>query len=390
MNLNMDTINDNKDNINITNNNELIHQNQPEDILIDKYINMIKKDKLDITEQIKSLLQPNDNINIETIIDKHLGIELEFNGLKTINTLSVDLKELSDSIMIKIDKEIYNKETCYNIYKEEVKNSLLRNQMEWYDTLSSNFIEEFIKEISTTNSKQNIDIIRKRLKEIMSKYKIKLNESYQEILKEYILSKILQMKKTIMESKITHFEYPRLKKYHQIIELSNYELIEENNTYYARNKETNEKSELIFDNIKLRSKDNKIIFIIDNLSKHQGYINNEKNISVVIQNNRIGIAINKDNPDDKTIITIVKKEDKYQFYYNNKIIRKLTNIEYILNIIEKYTKEIYQKLLLNELYKSLSIENNNQIDEDNIEEISLSNIKDNLNQEELNENKHSK
>ena len=386
----MDTINDNKDNINITNNNELIHQNQPEDILIDKYINMIKKDKLDIIEQIKSLLQPNDNINIETIIDKHLGIELEFNGLKTINTLSVDLKELSDSIMIKIDKEIYNKETCYNIYKEEVKNSLLRNQMEWYDTLSSNFIEEFIKEISTTNSKQNIDIIRKRLKEIMSKYKIKLNESYQEILKEYILSKILQMKKTIMESKITHFEYPRLKKYHQIIELSNYELIEENNTYYARNKETNEKSELIFDNIKLRSKDNKIIFIIDNLSKHQGYINNEKNISVVIQNNRIDIAINKDNTDDKTIITIVKKEDKYQFYYNNKIIRKLTNIEYILNIIEKYTKEIYQKLLLNELYKSLSIENNNQIDEDNIEEISLSNIKDNLNQEELNENKHSK
>ena len=386
----MDTINDNKDNINITNNNELIHQNQPEDILIDKYINMIKKDKLDIIEQIKSLLQPNDNINIETIIDKHLGIELEFNGLKTINTLSVDLKELSDSIMIKIDKEIYNKETCYNIYKEEVKNSLLRNQMEWYDTLSSNFIEEFIKEISTTNSKQNIDIIRKRLKEIMSKYKIKLNESYQEILKEYILSKILQMKKTIMESKITHFEYPRLKKYHQIIELSNYELIEENNTYYARNKETNEKSELIFDNIKLRSKDNKIIFIIDNLSKHQGYINNEKNISVVIQNNRIDIAINKDNTDDKTIITIVKKEDKYQFYYNNKIIRKLTNIEYILNIIEKYTKEIYQKLLLNELYKSLSIENNNQIDEDNIEEISLSNIKDNLNQEELNKNKHSK
>ena len=386
----MDAINNNKDNINITNNNELIHQNQPEDILIDKYINMIKKDKLDITEQIKSLLQPNNNINIEIIIDKHLGIELEFNGLKTINTLSVDLKELSDSIMIKIDKEIYNKETCYNIYKEEVKNSLLRNQMEWYDTLSSNFIEEFIKEISTTNSKQNIDIIRKRLKEIMSKYKIKLNESYQEILKEYILSKILQMKKTIMESKITHFEYLRLKKYHQIIELSNYELIEENNTYYARNKETNEKSELIFDNIKLRSKDNKIIFIIDNLSKHQGYINNEKNISVVIQNNRIDIAINKDNPDDKTIITIVKKEDKYQFYYNNKIIRKLTNIEYILNIIEKYTNEIYQKLLLNELYKSLSIENNNQIDEDNIEEISLSNIKDNLNQEELNENKHSK
>ena len=46
----MDTINDNKDNINITNNNELIHQNQPEDILIDKYINMIKKDKLDLLE----------------------------------------------------------------------------------------------------------------------------------------------------------------------------------------------------------------------------------------------------------------------------------------------------------------------------------------------------
>ena len=351
---NIDNIND-TNNINNNTNNELNNETLPEDILIDKYINIIKKDKLEITKKIKSLLssttnQPLNN-HIETIVDKQLGIELEYNGLSTINMLSIDLKELSDSIMIKLDKEIYNKETCYNIYKEEIKKSLLRHQMKWYDNLSSNFIEELLKELP--QNIKNIDIIKEKLNKIMSEYKIKLNESYQEILKGYIYLKLTKMKKTIIESKITHFEYPMLKKYQEIIKLSNYELINKNNIYYAKNKKTNELSELIFDGIKLRSRDNKIIFLADSFTKHQGFIDNEKNISVVIQNNRIDIAINKDSIENKNIITIIKTEDKYQFYYNHKLITKISNIEEIKNIIKKYTGEIYHKLLLREFYDLL-------------------------------------
>ena len=389
---NMDNIND-KNHTNETNNTtnidesidinnndkELNNQTTPEDILIDKYINIIKKDKLEITNKIKNLISSRNNQSlnntIEILIYKQLGIELEYNGLTTINTLSIDLKELSDSIMIKLDKEIYNKETCYNIYKEEIKKTLLRNQMNWYDNITSNFIEELLKELPQN---QNKDIIKEKLYKIISEYKIKLNESYQEILKDYIYQKLIQMKKTIMESKITHFESPMLKKYQEIIKLSNYELINENNTYYAKNKQTKELSELIFDGIKLRSRDNKIIFIADSFSKHHGFIDNEKNISVAIQNNRIDIAINKDNIKDKTIITIIKSEDKYQYYYNHKLITKISNIEEIKNILKKHTKEIYHKLLLNEFHNLLK-ENNNPLDEINIEELSLSNIEDNSN-----------
>lgn len=366
---NIDNIND-TNNINNNTNNELNNETLPEDILIDKYINIIKKDKLEITKKIKSLLssttnQPLNN-HIETIVDKQLGIELEYNGLSTINMLSIDLKELSDSIMIKLDKEIYNKETCYNIYKEEIKKSLLRHQMKWYDNLSSNFIEELLKELP--QNIKNIDIIKEKLNKIMSEYKIKLNESYQEILKDYTYLKLTKMKKNIIESKITHFEYPMLKKYQEIIKLSNYELINKNNIYYAKNKKTNELSELIFDGIKLRSRDNKIIFLADSFTKHQGFIDNEKNISVVIQNNRIDIAINKDSIENKNIITIIKTEDKYQFYYNHKLITKISNIEEIKNIIKKYTGEIYHRLLLREFYDLLLEENNNQYNEENIED----------------------
>lgn len=375
-------------------------ENIIEDKFIEEYIKMIKEHKKYLNKKIYNLIFTKTDLiekyKIEALIDKHLGTELEYNGMYTINTLSEDLNELSISIIIKIEKEIYDRETCFEIYKKEIKNSLLRNQMNWINTLSENFIEEFIKEIShkelskeeTSTKIDGIkDDIQNGLTNIMSEYQTIFNQSYQTILKEYIIDKMNQMKKQISETKITHLDLPKLKKYSQIMEHSNYELIEENNTFYARNKETNEKTELILDEIKLKSRDDKIIFIVDENTNHQGYINNENHIRIVITNNRIDILIasNKEQSKEKTIITINKVNNDYEFYHNLKITKNIKNIESIINIIAKYTPGIYDKLLYDFHFGSVLIaikEYHNQQNKTNQQEKSTNLLTEDSKQEE--------
>lgn len=353
------------DKLNETNTNELNKNNfdnQIETDFIDAYIKMIKEHKINLNKKILNIISKEiDNIEknkVEILIDKYLTTELEYNGLYTINELSKELDELSDSIIIKIEKEIYNKEKCFQIYKNEVTRTLHRNEMEWINTLTENFTEYFINRLqiylenlnspSIESLSSKLNNIQTNIADILFEYKKEFNESYQNILKEYISNKLNQMKKTISETKITSFEIPKLEKYSPIMSLSNYELINDNNIFYARNKETNEKLELIFDGIRLKSRDNKINFIVDESNPHQGYINNENDIRIVLHDGLITLVLPShmnDSKKEKNIISFTKVDHNYKFYYNLKPTKNIKKIQAMIKLISIYAPGIYDKLI---------------------------------------------
>lgn len=374
--------------INIDNDNQL-------DNFINEYSKMIKEHQKYLNNEIKKIIyqkidetEKNQSIKlgeieknqIERLINKYLGLELEYTGINTINTLSEELFEKYTLISDKLSNETEDKSKLFNEYKEEIKKTLKINQMNWLDKVTGKFIDIFINEISTVLKRNSnipdekfdvlVNNLKKSLSNFFSQYEKKFNNDYHNILKNFITQKLIQMKDLLNNTK-------KINQYSHIINLSNYELIEENNIFYVKDKSTSKKIELVLEDNSLKSKDNKIKFIID--EKHQGYINNETNIRIVIHN---GIIKNNESTTNETLITLLlpsqeidvtrekqlisfsKNDNNYKFFYNYKQTNNVKVIKHMIEKIKQKATGIYNLLIkdpdFNQVLESINNYNNQQ------------------------------
>lgn len=348
------------------NENNIEPQNEYEENLINTYSNMIKEHKNYLNNQIiKSISKITNKVEsnqIERLIDKYLSLELEYTGIYTINNLTEDLDKKTKNICKQLENNQTNEKTLFEQYIEEMKKILKRNQMDWVSNITEDFVKVFIDELkksleydSHLNQTEISSIsneITPSLKDIFNEYEDKFHNDYQDILKEYIENKLNQIKNLFRQIKNDIEQKNQIKKYYHIIEISNYELIEEENHIYIKDKETKEQYELFYLDKRLKTKDNEIIFNISEIDNHQGYINNIENKRIVIHDGFITLVLlnNKQNNENnevqqKEIISFTKRNHHYKFYYNSKKTDDINEIEELLKKIKDNAKEMYRKMV---------------------------------------------
>lgn len=326
--------------------------NQYEEQLIEQYSEIIKNHKKYLNQKINRIISEKTNqINptfIERLVDKYLSLELEYTGIYTINQISEELEKAYESVSNELNNDSFDKSKLFNLYKEKIKKTLELHKMTWINNVTDDFIKLFIDEtkLLIKDNENLIKDINKSLKDIFSEYKNIFHEEYQKLLREYISKHLEEIKKLFSNSKMDESEKNKLKEYSHIIELSNFKLVESNGYFYLKDKSSNEQHQVIFSEDKLKSTDNKICFIIDNEKKHHGYIDNRKNIRIIIHNNYITLmALTSEKQKKKIVISLSKMNHEYKFYYNSKEINNISTIEIIIKVIEQKAPGIYDKLI---------------------------------------------
>lgn len=333
-----------------------------EENLLDSYNDMIKQHKRYLTNEIfKSIFKITNKIDknqIERLIDKYLSLELEYTGIYTINNLTEKLNQTSKSISNQISNDFNKKDELFKTYIEEIKSILKKNQMDWISNITEDFVKVFINELKNNledNQNLNNDQITRITKNItepinivFKKYENKFQNEYQNILKIYIENKLTQMKEKINSIEKENQTKKNIEQFYPLINLCNYELINEPNHIYIKDKETKQQYELFYHDNCLKTKDNQIKFNINQEEKHQGYINNIKNKRIVVHNGFITLVLLNNNQSNKTVdkkvISFRKINHQYQFYYNSKKVNDIDKIEVLLNVIKINAPEIYHKL----------------------------------------------
>lgn len=333
-----------------------------EENLLNSYNDMIKQHKRYLTNEIfKSIFKITNKIDknqIERLIDKYLSLELEYTGIYTINNLTEKLNQTSESISNQISNDFNKKDELFKTYIEEIKSILKKNQMDWISNITEDFVKVFINELKNNledNQNLNNDQITRITKNItepinivFKKYENKFQNEYQNILKIYIENKLTQMKEKINSIEKENQTKKNIEQFYPLINLSNYELINEPNHIYIKDKETKQQYELFYHDNCLKTEDNQIKFNINQEEKHQGYINNIKNKRIVVHNGFITLVLLNNNQSNKIVnkkvISFRKINHQYQFYYNSKKINDIDKIEVLLNVIKINAPEIYHKL----------------------------------------------
>lgn len=349
--------------------------------LREEYENMIKTHQKylyeKITEIVHQQLRGIDERTIQSLIDKYLLTELNYNGKYTINKLDEGLqKAFTDTVgTAKND----NKKELLKSYVEKITIPLRKNKTDWAEIAITEFNRQFSKKIaeyfssfkgiSDNNLNRILDNINSDIRQLTNQYKNKFNQEYQAILKTFIRKNITKVSNLINETNLTKLAFSNLKKYFAIIQLSNHQLIEENDKFYIKNKDTNEKSELIFDGDILSSKDNKIKYYIDNKKKRIVYLNYDTQISLMFHDQLITLIPPKDKEEENNAISFSKSNHKYQFYHNLKPETDPQKIKYMIAEIEKYAPGIYDKLIYDLDFGSvlIQIKNNDHHQEENPE-----------------------
>ena len=309
--------------------------------LREQYTSTLKEHQKYLSKKLSKLFP--EHSNIEKIIDKQFIPEIKYNGIFTINELSEDLEELSKSMT----KESYDKEPdkqqLFSLYIHMLKEKIQRNQMTWID----NVIEDFTNDLININkeSSNSPEDDKKIIKDIMEEYKRKLIKEYNEIQKEFVNSIISQISSLINKTDFIKIRTSEYENFSKLLILSNYELIEEDRIFYAKNKTTGEQTELYLENGVLNSKDRKLQFVIDKDTKTQGFINNETNQRIVIKKEEGLQKINLISLKDNTLITISKYEENYSFEKNLKYTTNIKEIKSILIEIQNNYPGIFNKLI---------------------------------------------
>lgn len=315
--------------------------------LRNQYINMLKKHLIYLTKEISKILSEYNiqlrNIDIENIIEKYLLTEIKYNGMYTIEKLNEDLQEVFEEIL---KEEIPEKEKIFTLYLTKIKEPIKRNQINWIEPIINDFQEQFINllkeqpEISK-NIDQIISILKQKIKIILQEYQIKFVEDYNDIQKNFVMENTTKMQKLINSLDNKKLKLSKYEKFFTLIELSNYELIEENNILYIIDKTTKEKTEITEEKDVLRTKDNKIRFINDEEKKMQGFINEEKQRGFVIQPQKITLT----TIDTNETITILKVNKKYEFKQNLQSVTNIKKLKQILREIRDNYPNIFDKIM---------------------------------------------
>ena len=361
--------------------------------LNNQYEIMLEEHKKYLYKNITSIIQKHikgiSPTEIESLIDRYFLIDLKYRGRETIDNLCEDL--IID--ITQVIKNSKNKDKKENLrrYFEYINPTIRRNQIDWLYEITNQFMKQITQKISIhsspfqgisdNNLKRNIDKLNQELEHFFKSYQDKLNEEYQPLIKEFIENNKTQITQLITEIVLSNKKTESLQMYSAIIELSNYDLVQEDNKYYAKDKSTDELTELTFKDGMLMSVDNQIRYRVDSENKRVGHYNGKTKTSILIHNGLITIMPpKKENQSKEDTISFKKEKTKkgttvendYYFYYNLKLIKDFDKLKIAFEQLEKYAPGIYSKLvsdkdftrLLNEINKKVdnsSLENNKNI-----------------------------
>lgn len=359
--------------------------------LNNQYENMLEEQKKYLYKNITSIIQKHirgiSPTEIESLIDRYFLIDLKYHGRETINNLC----EALTNDITQVIKNFKNKDKKENLkrYFEYMNPTIRKNQMDWLYEITNQFTKQITQKISIhsspfqgildNNLKRNIDNLNQELEQFFKSYQDKFNEEYKPLLKEFTENNKTQITNLITEIDLSNKKIESLQMYSTIIELSNYDLLQEDNKYYAKDKSTGELAELTFKDGMLISKDNQIRYRVDNQNKRVGHYNGKTKTSILVHNGLITLMPpKKENESTQNVISFKKEitkkgntvENNYFFYYNLKLINEPEKLKSVIEKIEKYAPGIHEKLILDKDFIRLQNEMNTKLNKKILEETS--------------------
>ena len=352
-----------------------------------QYENMIKEHQKylykEITSTIEHRIRGISKTDIESLIDRYLLIDLKYRGRETIDKLCEGL--INDINQVIKNSKNRDKNELLKRYFEYINPTIRRNQMDWVYEITNQFSKQIIdkikrqaipfEEISDENLKRTINILDKELEHVMKNYQEKFNEEYQLHLKTFIEDNKKQITELITKIDLDNKKTENLQMYSAIMELSNYDLIEENGKLYVQDKSNNSKIELTIKTDEkistLISQDEKIRYSLDVENKRIGYYNHETKVAILVHNGLITLIPPKKEHNAKQIAISFKKEktkkdgtveNNYYFYYNLKLINDTGLLKSVIKQIEKYAPGIYNKLIADKDFTRLINEINTNLE----------------------------
>lgn len=350
--------------------------------LNNQYEIMLEEHKKYLYKNITSIIQKHikgiSPTEIESLIDRYFLIDLKYRGRETIDNLCEDL--IID--ITQVIKNSKNKDKKENLrrYFEYINPTIRRNQIDWLYEITNQFMKQITQKISIhsspfqgisdNNLKRNIDNLNQELEHFFKSYQDKLNEEYQPLIKEFIENNKTQITQLITEIELSNKKTESLQMYSAIIELSNYDLIQQDNKYYAKDKSTGELTELTFKDGMLMSVDNQIRYRVDSENKRVGHYNGKTKIIISIYKELIMLTLLKTEKNLKeNTIQFKKDKNNYFFYYNSKLIKTPEKLKLALEQIEKNAPSIYSKLIADKDFIHLLNEMNIKLEKNSLEKI---------------------
>lgn len=339
--------------------------------LSEEYLKMIKIHKKYLYDKIINTIHHHirgiSSTEIESLIDRYLFIDIEFRGKETIETLKEGLQTAFTETIDTMNGE--DKDQLLKKYLEKINLPLRRNKMDWLYEITNEFSKELNKKIelyfalfrgiSDNNFTRTIDNLNKEIEQIMKEYQNKFNQDYEAILEKFKENNKKQINDLMNVIDLSNKKSSNFQIYSAIMELSNYELIEENGILYAKDKITAEKIELTFNGDILSSKDSNLKYRVDNKNKRIGYFNNKTKIAILAHNGLITLITPKSKEQEENIISFKKIGHSYQLYHNLKLINDIEKIKSMIEQIEKYAPGIYDKLISDKDFEKLLVQINN-------------------------------
>lgn len=326
------------------------------DALSEAYSQMMKKHQNYLYENLVKAIQKHlrgmSKLELESLIDRYFLTDMKYHGKQTISKLNEGFQNAFIETLDATDGK--STEQILTTYSERIKVPLRRNQMDWLDEISIQFSRQLRKKIdlyfapftkiSSENIERTIDNVDREIMQIMKQYKQKFNQDYQMILNEFLSVNLKQISTLLEKRDLTNKQANNFQMYHAIAELSNHELMEEDNHLYAKNISTGEMVELTMQGDLLSSSDRTIRYRLDTEKQRIGYYNNQTKVAILVHNGLITVVLPPGREKEKRMISFAKKGHRYQLYYNLKPVVDPNKIQVLVEQIAKHAEGIYHKL----------------------------------------------
>jgi len=359
------------------------------DDLYTEYEKMIKNHKKYLYENIENIIQSNirgiKRSDIELVIDDYFLTDIKMTGRETITKINEELEiaitEITDMPDNLDSSELLKK------YTDKFTLVSRKNKIISIPDIIPQFTKELKKKlelhyipfegISDKSINQAIDLTTDKVTTFLKEYQKIFENDYDYIFDNFknqnqkYITKILEKIPSIKEKN------QELDTYRTILDLGNYNLIEENNILSAIDRESNERVELKFENNMLISTDGSIRCNVDNENERLGFYNGKTKTTILVHNGLISLIPPYNKKEEKQIISFKKtskingnKKDRYyQLYHNLKPVSDLQEIEKLLLQFKIHTKGIYEKFLTDpDFHKLLKQIESNKQEKNNTEE----------------------
>ena len=364
-------------------------QTQTTDNLYTEYEKMIKKHKKYLYENIENIVYRNicgiKRTDIELTIDDYFLTDIKMGGREIITKINKEL-ETTITEIIDMSDNLHSSELLKK-YSDKFTLVSRKNKFISIPDIIPQFIKELKKKLelhcipfsglSDKSINQAIKLTTDKITSLLKEYQELFENDYNSIFNNFkkenekytnkLLEKVLSVKEKNQE----------LEAYRTILDLGNYDLIEENDILSAIDRESNERVELNFEKTMLISQDRSIRCNVDIENERMGFYNGKTKTTILVHNRLITLIPPHNKNEKEQIISFKttteikgnKKIRHYHLYHNSKPISDLQEIEKLLLQFKIHTQGIYKKFLTDpDFHKLLNQIETNKQEKNNTEE----------------------